>query len=72
MRVKVKVFPNKKEEKVIEGEGTYLVYLTERPIKGKANRELIKVLSRYFKVSKSKIRIIKGLKSKEKTIEILI
>ncbi len=71
MRIKVKVFPNKKEEKVIERDGIYLVYLTERPVKGKANKELINVISRYFKVSKSKIRIIKGLKSKEKTIEIL-
>ena len=47
------------------------IYLTAAPIGGKANKELIKLLSEKLGVSKSKINIIKGEKSKEKVIEVL-
>ncbi len=48
------------------------IYLTAVPIQGKANKELIKLLSEKLSVSKSKIKIIKGEKSKEKIIEVLL
>lgn len=48
------------------------IYLTAVPIGGKANKELIKLLSEKLGVSKSKISIIKGEKSKEKVIEVLL
>ncbi len=48
------------------------IYLTAAPIDGKANKELIKLLSEKLSVSKSKINIIKGEKSKEKIIEVLL
>ncbi|MCJ7633521.1 DUF167 domain-containing protein [Candidatus Bathyarchaeota archaeon] len=47
-----------------------LVGLTAKPEKGKANRELIKKLAKHFKVSTSQIRILAGLKSKSKVVEI--
>lgn len=46
------------------------IYLTAVPVDGKANKELIKLLSEKLNVSKSKISIIKGEKSKEKIIEV--
>jgi uncharacterized protein len=46
------------------------VGLTSKPEKGEANRELIKKLAKYFRVSASQIKIISGLKSKKKIIEI--
>jgi len=46
------------------------IYLTAIPVRGKANKELIKLLSRELNISKSKVRIIKGEKNKEKIIEI--
>ena len=49
-----------------------LVGLRSRPVKGKANLELIKKLARYFEVSSSQVRIISGLKSRRKTVEITI
>ncbi|MFB0503744.1 MAG: DUF167 domain-containing protein [Candidatus Bathyarchaeia archaeon] len=49
-----------------------LVGLRSRPVKGKANLELIKKLARYFKVSSSQVRIISGLRSRRKTVEITI
>jgi uncharacterized protein len=47
------------------------IYLTAIPVDGKANRELIKLLSEKLNVSKSKISILKGEKNKEKIIEVL-
>jgi len=46
------------------------VYLTAVPVRGKANKELIKLLSKELGVGKSKISIIKGEKSSEKIIEV--
>lgn len=46
------------------------IYLTAVPVDGKANRELIKLLSEKLIVSKNKISIIGGEKSKEKIIEV--
>jgi hypothetical protein len=46
------------------------IYLTAVPVDGRANRDLIKLLSEKLDVSKSKISIIRGEKSSEKIIEI--
>ncbi|MDF1498011.1 MAG: DUF167 domain-containing protein [Patescibacteria group bacterium] len=46
------------------------IYLIAVPVDGKANKELIKLLSKELGISKSKINIIKGGKSKQKVIEI--
>ena len=46
------------------------VYLTAVPVDGKANKELIRLLSKKLNISKGKIDIIKGKKSKEKIIRI--
>jgi uncharacterized protein YggU (UPF0235/DUF167 family) len=40
------------------------------PHKGKSNLELIKTLSIFFKISKSKISILKGSKSKIKELNL--
>jgi len=48
------------------------IYLTAVPVQGKANAELIKLLSKELGVSKSKIEIIKGEKNKNKIVEILL
>jgi len=47
-----------------------MIGLTSKPEKGKANLELIKKLAKHFKVPSSQIRIVSGLKSRKKIIEI--
>ena len=42
-----------------------------KPEKGKANKEIIKKLSKYFDVSKSKVKIIAGEKSRKKLVEVI-
>jgi len=51
------------ENKIIMG-------IKSRPIKGEANKEIIKKLAKHFRVSSSKIQIKTGHKSKTKIIEI--
>lgn len=70
-KVKVKVKPNSKQEKITEQEdGSLTVNLKSPPVDGKANEELIKLLAKKFQVPKSSIRIKSGLSSRQKVIEI--
>jgi len=68
MRIKIKLHPNSSQEKIeeIEKDKEYEVWIKEKPIDGKANEELIKILKKHFKKS---VRIVHGLKSRDKVIE---
>ena len=58
-------------ENFIKVEGNKIfVGLTSKPEKGKANLELIKKLAKYFKVPSSHVRIVSGLKSRRKIVEV--
>lgn len=46
------------------------IYTKAVPVDGRANKEVIKLLSEALKVAKSKIRIIKGETSNKKIIEV--
>ena len=48
-----------------------IIGLVTRPEKGKANLELIKKIAKHFNVSSSQIKIVSGLKSRNKIIEII-
>ena len=69
--LKIKVIPNSKVEKIVSQEGNNLKIKLQAPAhEGKANQALIKFLSQHFKVPKSKIRLLSGEKSREKTIQL--
>ncbi|RKY31527.1 MAG: hypothetical protein DRP67_02455 [Candidatus Omnitrophota bacterium] len=68
--IKVKVIPNAKKSCVIKEGEKLKIYVKSPPAGGKANKELIEVLSDFLKVKKKNIRIIKGEKSREKVIEV--
>ncbi len=71
MKIKVKVVPNSSEQSIEKiNENEFKIKLKSVPEKNKANKELLKLLSEYFKVSTNKINISKGFFSKNKTIEI--
>ncbi len=70
MEIKLKVIPNSSKSEVKEENGILKVRLTSPPVEGKANKELIEVLAKYFKVKKSQIEILRGAKNREKTIQI--
>ena len=65
--------PGSKLSKIIpisDAEYDFEVWLRSPAVKNKANKELFAVLSDYFNISKSKITIIKGMKSKKKMISL--
>jgi len=71
MIIEVKVKAKAREEKVEKlGENSFNVFVKALPIGGKANEAVIKLLADYFKLAKSRIKIVSGLKSKRKIVEI--
>ena len=71
MKIKVKVIPKSSLQHIEESlEGDLKVKLKSPPVQGRANQELIEMLAKYYKVSKSQVEIIKGLTSKNKVAEI--
>lgn len=71
MKFNVRVTTKALQEKVIKNSNSnFSVYLTKSPQKGQANKALIKLLAKHFHLSKSKVRIVQGHKSRFKIIEI--
>jgi uncharacterized protein (TIGR00251 family) len=70
MKISVRVKPNMKEEKVEKEGGVFTVCVKEPAKEGRANKAVVELLSEYFKVPKSRIVILSGMKSKQKIIEI--
>ena len=70
-RVKVRVIPNAKHNKVLDKDGQLKAYVTVPPTEAKANKASIELLAKYFEVKKSSLRIVKGEKSREKVVEIM-
>lgn len=71
MILEVKVVPQARENGVVEfKEGILKVKIKGTPVKGKVNENLIIFLAELLGVSRSQIRIISGLTSPRKRIEI--
>ncbi len=70
MKIKVKIKAGAKKSKVKESGKNLLIFTKNQPIQGKANQETIGLLAEYYGKNLSKIKIISGLKSKNKIIEI--
>ncbi|MEA2006545.1 MAG: DUF167 domain-containing protein [Patescibacteria group bacterium] len=71
MRIYIKVTPNASSRDLEEiAPSQFKVRVCASPEKGKANDELVKILSKYFKVAKRQIEIVGGKTSKEKIVDI--
>lgn len=78
MKISVKAKTGQKENKVIrpplrlipDEEEWWTVSVKERPVEGRANEAIAKLLATYFKVPRSQIRLISGATSKRKVFEI--
>ena len=69
--ISVRVRPNAARNEVVGiTDGVCQVRVSASPVKGKANKELIALLSRLLGVSKSRIGIIKGHATRDKVIVI--
>ncbi len=74
--ITVKLTPGARQNKVMGweedlfGERTLKVQVTAIPEKGKANKALIALLSKHWKIPKSAITIIRGETNRTKILEI--
>ena len=71
MKLSIIVHPNSKNPRIEEDllQMTH-VYVKSPPLEGKANRDVIEALAKHFKVSKTKVILVRGEKSKSKLFEI--
>ena len=70
----LQVKTNKKEFLItpILEKNKYIIHTTSLPENNKCNKEIIEELSIYFNTRKDNVIIIKGVKSKNKVVKILI
>lgn len=52
-------------------DGSLIIRTHARAHDGEANSDIVRLLSKHFKISKSQITIVNGLKNRHKIIEIL-
>ena len=73
MRIKIRITPNANRNEFVglTKNGEYKVKIKSPPVDGAANKNLIKFLACTVGVSKSKVRIVNGIKSRNKIIEII-
>jgi len=68
-RITIRLKPNAKDSKVVsQNINHYVVEVKSAPEKGKANIELVKFMSKHLG---KKVRIVSGLKSRDKVLEVL-
>lgn len=78
MKIFIKAKTGQKENKVTppplklipEKEEWYTVSTKERPVEGKANESITKLLAEHFGVPRSQVRLVSGAVAKRKVFEI--
>lgn len=73
MNYRVTVKAGSKKGPMVEvGEaGELIVYVRQAAVEGKANAAVVELLAAYFKVPRSAVQIVHGVKSKRKIIQAL-
>ncbi len=71
MKIQVNVKPNSKTEEVSQEGDNFVVKVKEPTKEGKANQAVIKLLAKHFSVLQSQVRIVSGLRGRNKVIEIV-
>lgn len=71
MKIQVKVKPGSKNEEVTQKGDTLVVTTKEPPKEGRANRQVIKLLAKHFKVPQNQVKLVSGFKKRDKVVEIV-
>lgn len=64
----IKAHPNSSQKEIKLSEYSFDVYINESADKGKANKAIIKLISKTFDLPSSRIGIVRGMKSQTKII----
>lgn len=67
-KITITVIPNSKKAGIVENNEGWKACLISPAKENKANKELVKLLARYLKIPLSKIVLISGEKSRQKTV----
>ncbi|HRY60399.1 MAG TPA: DUF167 domain-containing protein [Patescibacteria group bacterium] len=76
MKLSIRITPNAKKTEIVGtdqtlfGDEVMKLKVAAPPVEGKANREVIEFFAKHYNVSKSKVRIVTGEKSRNKIIEV--
>ncbi len=72
MKISLRVKPGCKGQARLEQQedGSFVAFLHARAHDGEANKELIELLAKHFKVAKSTVQITAGAKGRQKVVEL--
>jgi uncharacterized protein (TIGR00251 family) len=71
MLIRIYVTPNAREPSVVRvSEDHFEVRVDERAVGGRANKRLLEILAEHFNIPKSRITILKGTKTRNKTVQV--
>lgn len=69
--IRIQVKPGSHQNEIIQQtDGTYLVRVKARPIDSQANKAVIELLSKHFRIAKTRFQIKNGASSHHKTVVI--
>lgn len=69
-RISVTVHPRSSRRRIAQQEDGLHVWLTAAPVGGKANEELLQLLSEHFGLPRSAVRVASGRASRKKIVEL--
>lgn len=71
MIIRVKAHPKSKKELIVKkSDDRFEIFVKEKPENGAANSAVLSLISEYFSVSVKKMRIIRGVTTPNKIIEL--
>lgn len=72
MKISAKIKPNSRyREEVVAGDDGLLVVYTKAPaIEGRANLAAVKLVAKYYGVTSSRVKLVRGVASRNKVFEI--
>ena len=72
IKIQARLKPNSRhrQEAVEDSDGSFTIYVKSPATEGRANKEAVELLAKYFKVSKSRVELVRGAKSKYKIFKI--
>ena len=70
MKIRIKVKPSSRTEEVSHEGDSFIVKVKEPPREGRANQAVIELLAAHFGVPKGQVRILSGLRSRNKIIDV--
>ena len=70
-RLSVRVHPRSRKQEIAElDENSYKIHVTSAPSKGEANEEVRKLIAKYLAIPLSKVKIVRGHRSRNKLVSI--